>query len=78
MQSKLAKQLKEAAEKRKQILKDMPKLYFVEDFGMGRYRVGRTDWSGDTFNLVSRKEFDIFRKIYEELNMPLLDLTHED
>lgn len=60
------------------ILEQMPKLYFVEDFGMNRYRVGRTDWAGDMFECIPRAEFDAFRKIYEKMNMPLLDLTHED
>lgn len=59
------------------VLEQMPKVYFVEDLG-GRYRVGRTDWPGDAFNLVSEKDFEIFRKVYQELNMPLLDLTNED
>lgn len=56
----------------------MPKLYYVEDFGMDRYRVGRTDWPGDTFELIPRAEFDAFRKIYASLSMPLIDLTDED
>lgn len=63
---------------RETVLEHMPKVYFVEDLGVGRYRVGRTDWPGDCFNLVPRAEFDIFRRVYEELNMPLLDMTHED
>lgn len=77
---KRSKRGRELAERlnRQTILDRMPKLYFVEDFGMGRYRVGRTDWPGDTFNLIPRKEFDAFRKIYEGLNMPLLDKTHDD
>ena len=62
----------------KTILDHMPKLYYVKDFGMDRYRVGRTDWPGDTFELIPRAEFDAFRKIYERLSMPLLDLTDED
>lgn len=60
------------------VLDNMPKLYFVADLGMGRYRVGRTDWSGDTFNLVPKKEFETFRKVYEAMNMPLIDLTNDD
>lgn len=60
------------------ILEYMPKLYFVEDFGMGRYRVGRTDWPGDVFELVPRKEFDVFRKIYQSLNMPLLVVNDDN
>jgi hypothetical protein len=60
------------------VLKNMPKLYFVEDLGMGRYRVGRTDWPGDAFQLIPKDEFEIFRKVYEQLSMPLYDLTHDD
>lgn len=63
---------------RETVLNKMPKLYFVEDFGMDRYRVGRTDWPGDVFNCIPRSEFDTFRKIYEALSMPLIDLTHDD
>lgn len=63
---------------RETILEHMPKIYFVEDLGFGRYRVGRTDWPGDCFNLVPRAEFDIFRRVYDGLNMPLLDKTHDD
>lgn len=60
------------------ILEQMPKVYFVEDLSMGRYRVGRTDWPGDAFNLVPAKDFEVFKSVYEALNMPLLDKAHED
>jgi len=59
------------------VLDEMPKVYFVEDLGMGRYRVGRTDWPGDTFNLVPAKDFEVFRRVYEGLCMPLLDKTYD-
>ena len=75
-----SKRGRELAERlnRQTILDNMPKLYFVEDFGMGRYRVGRTDWPGDMFELIPIAEFDAFRKIYQALNMPLLDKTTDD
>lgn len=60
------------------VLRDMPKLYFVRDDYNGDYRVGRTDWPGDTFNIVSRAEFETFRKVYEALNMPLIDQDEVD
>jgi hypothetical protein len=60
------------------ILDQMPKLYFVEDAYNGGYRVGRTDWPGDVFNLVPKAEFDTFRKVYEGLNMPLIDSTYDE
>jgi hypothetical protein len=63
---------------RETILEHMPKIYYVEDFSAGRYRVGRTDWPGDQFDLVPIAEFKIFRKVYEGLNMPLLDKTHDE
>ena len=63
---------------RKTILEKMPKLYFVQDDSNKGYRVGRTDWPGDTFNIVPRAEFETFRKVYEGLDMPLLDKTWED
>lgn len=63
---------------KKAVLDLMPKLFFVEDFGMGRYRVGRTDWPGDVFELVPRAEFDAFRRIYQKLNMPLLIVNDDD
>jgi hypothetical protein len=60
------------------VLRDMPKVYFVKDEHAHRYRVGRTDWPGDVFNLVEWKDFETFRKVYESLNMPLVDLTDDD
>lgn len=63
---------------RQTILDNMPKVYFVEDLGMSRYRVGRTDWPGDVFNFVHPDDFNTFRKVYEALNMPLLDKTHDE
>lgn len=56
----------------------MPKLYYVEDSYNGGYRVGRTDWAGDAFNIVPKAEFDIFLKIYNGLSMPIEDKTYED
>lgn len=77
MRSKRGKEL--AARINKQtVLDNMPKLYFVEDLSMDRYRVGRTDWPGDTFNLVPAKDFEVFRKVYESMNMPLIDLSYDD
>lgn len=66
------------AEHMKTVLEDMPKLYFVEDQHNGGFRVGRTDWAGDQFNIVPKAEFETFRKVYEALNMPLLDATHDE
>lgn len=63
---------------RETVLARMPKLYYVEDFSMDRYRVGRTDWAGDVFECIPRAEFEAFKTIYERLNMPLLDLTNDD
>lgn len=59
------------------ILNNMPKVYFVEDLGGARYRVGRTDWPGDAFNIVPAEDFETFRRVYEGLNMPLLDKTND-
>lgn len=56
----------------------MPKLYFVADLSMDRYRVGRTDWPGDAFQLIPKDEFETFKKVYEQLSMPLFDLTDDD
>lgn len=58
------------------VLDNMPKVYFVEDGN--RYRVGRTDWPSDAFNLVHVDDFTTFRKVYEALNMPLIDLTYDE
>lgn len=71
---------KELAERinRETILEQMPKLYFVEDPYNGGYRVGRTDWAGDMFDIVPKADFETFRRIYESLNMPLLDKTDEE
>lgn len=52
----------------------MPKLYYVADLQMGRYRVGRTDWPGDVFELVPQAEFVVFKEVYSKLNMPLINL----
>jgi len=60
------------------ILEQMPKVYFVVDEYHEGYRVGRTDWPHDTFNLVPKADFEVFRKVYEALNMPLLDKTDEE
>lgn len=60
------------------ILDQMPKVYFVEDLGMKRYRVGRTDWPDDVFELIPAEEFKVFRKVYEQLQMPLLDKTLDE
>jgi hypothetical protein len=60
------------------VLRDMPKVYFVEDSYNGGYRVGRTDWPGDVFNIVPKDQFDTFLKIYKALNMPVIDLTYDD
>lgn len=60
------------------ILEKMPKIYFVEDSYNGGYRVGRTDWAGDWFIIVSKADFDMFLTIYKGLNMPIIDLTHDD
>lgn len=61
---------------RETILEQMPKLYFVLDGS--RVRIGRTDWPGDYFNIVPSKDFEVFKLIYEGLNMPLLDKTDDD
>lgn len=60
------------------ILDSMPRVYFVEDEYNGGYRVGRTDWPGDAFNIVPKAEFETFRKVYEALSMSLLDKTHDE
>lgn len=60
------------------ILDNMPKLYYVEDPHNGGYRVGRTDWPGDVFNIVSKAEFDCVLKVLNGLNYPVLDKTYED
>lgn len=52
----------------------MPKLWYVADLTYDRYRVGRTDWSGDVFELVPKAEFETFKKVYESVNMPLINL----
>lgn len=61
---------------RQTVIDNMPKLYYVEDGD--RVRLGRTDWAGDVFNLVPKSEFAVFKRIYEEINMPLIDLTGDD
>ncbi len=58
------------------VLERMPKLYFVEDGD--RVRLGRTDYPGDVFNLVPKSQFAVFKAVYEEMNMPLIDLTDDD
>jgi hypothetical protein len=60
------------------VLDNMPKVYFVEDSYNGGYRVGRTDWAPDAFNIVPKAEFETFRKVYERLSMPLLDKTYDE
>ena len=55
------------------ILEQMPKIYYVEDAYNGGYRVGRTDWPGDVFNLVPKADFETFRKVYEGLNFKVVD-----
>lgn len=69
---------KELAERlnKQTILENMPKIYFVSDLGMGRYRVGRTDWPSDAFELVPAREFDVFAKICKQLSWPLLDKSN--
>lgn len=62
----LAKRLNEQT-----ILDKMPKIWFV-DCG-DHYRVGRTDWPGDVFNSIHPDDFATFRKIYDDLQMPLID-----
>lgn len=59
------------------ILNEMPKVYFVKDEYNEGYRVGRTDWPGDAFNIVPEAEFEVFRKVYERLSMPLIDKTND-
>jgi hypothetical protein len=60
------------------VKRDMPKLWFVEDSANGGYRVGRTDWAGDAFEIISKAEFDSFLNIYKRLSMPVFDLTNDD
>jgi hypothetical protein len=60
------------------ILDKMPKVFFVKDEYNNGYRVGRTDWPGDFFNVVPAAEFETFRKVYEALSMPLLDKTNDE
>lgn len=63
---------------RQTVLDQMPKIYFVSDPSYSRYRVGRTDWPGDVFNLVSEEDFQVFKKVYQALLMPLLDYTDRE
>lgn len=60
------------------ILDNMPKVYFVEDAYNGGYRVGRTDWPGDVFNIVPKADFETFRKVYEGVDMPLIAADIEE
>ncbi len=60
------------------VIANMPKVTFVEDEYNGGYRVGRTDWPSDAFNVVPKAEFETFRKVYDALSMPLVDLTDSD
>lgn len=77
MRSKRGREL--AARINKQtVLDNMPKLYYVEDLYNGGYRVGRTDWPGDAFNIVTKFEFDIFLRIYNGLSMPIEDKTNDE
>lgn len=75
--SKRGRELAERLNKQT-VLDNMPKVYFVEDPYNGGYRVGRTDWPGDVFIIIPKAEFEGFRKVYENLSMPLLDKTFED
>jgi hypothetical protein len=71
---------KELAERlnRETVLAQMPKLYYVADLSVDRYRVGRTDWPGDAFQCVPKDEFETFLKVYKSLSMPIYDLSNDD
>lgn len=60
------------------ILDNMPKIYFVEDLYHGGYRVGRTDWAPDQFEIIPLNRFEIFKEIMDMLAYPLLDKTNEE
>jgi len=77
LRSKRGKELADRINKQT-VLDRMPKLYYVSDLSMGRYRVGRTDWPGDVFELISAPEFESFLCIYQKLNMPIHDLSDDD
>lgn len=51
-----------------------PKIYWCEHEigGENRIRIGRTDWPGDAFNIISAKEFETFRNIYQGLGFKLI------
>ena len=59
-------------------MQNQPKIYYVEDPHRDAYRVGRSDWPGDSFNIIPRKDFLVFRRIYEGLGMELVDRTYTD
>jgi hypothetical protein len=77
---KRSRQGKALAERMNQqtILKKMPRIYYVEDPYNGGYRVGRSDWAGDQFNIVPKEEFLTFKKVLEDLQYPLDDKTHDE
>ncbi len=77
LRSKRGKELADRINKQT-VLDRMPKLYYVEDSHRGGYRIGRTDWPGDTFMIVAKEHFDIFLTIYKQMSMPIFDLTNDE
>ncbi len=51
-------------------------MWYVKD--AERYRVGRSDWSNDTFNIYTRDPFDIISDVCEMMSIPLIDITDEE
>jgi hypothetical protein len=78
MRSKRGRELAQRLNK-KTIEENTPKIFFVEDPYNSGVRIGRTDWPGDLFHLITTAEFKVFRHVYENLmNMPLLDKTYDE
>lgn len=51
--------------------------YFVRDDYHEGYRVGRTDWPGDAFEMLTELELIEFRKWCDRFAIKLEDLTDE-
>lgn len=56
----------------------MPKLLYIQDGTLPRYRVWRDDWSGDQFEVLSAEDFNKLNNMCKRFSILLEEHFDED
>ena len=52
-------------------------IWYLWDGYAGKYRVGRSDWPGDTFDMLTREEFEERKAAAALLSIPVKEVEED-